>query len=214
MIILIGGEKGGTSKSTLATHVAVVRALAGHDVLLLDTDTQGSASLWSQLRDASEIKLRIPCIQKFGQGVQSEVCDLATRYEDIIIDAGGRDSAELRAGLVVAQRVFTPVQSSQFDLWSLEKMDELVATAKGFNETLEAYMIITRAPTHPPIREVQEARTFLQDFTHYALTRTVIYERVAWRKASRQGLSVGELERQDYKASNELKLLCEGIFRE
>jgi len=38
--------------------------------------------------------------------VQSEVRDLATRYEDILIDAGGRDSAELRAGLVVAQRVF------------------------------------------------------------------------------------------------------------
>lgn len=214
MIVLIGGEKGGSSKSTLATNIAAVRALSGRDVLLLDTDTQGSASLWSQLRDESEIKPRIPCIQKFGSGIQSEVRDLATRYEDIIIDAGGRDSAELRASLVVANRVFTPVQSSQFDLWSLEKMDELVATAKGFNDQLEAFMVITRAPTNPSIREVQEARAFLQDFTHYALTRTTIYERVAWRKASREGRSVVELGRQDYKASNELKLLCEEIFCE
>ena len=214
MIVLIGGEKGGTAKSTLATNVAVVRARAGHDVLLLDADAQGSASMWSQLRDASAIKPRIPCIQKFGQGVQAEVRDLSSRYEDIIIDAGGRDSTELRAALVAAQRVFTPVLSSQFDLWSLEKMDELVATAKGFNETLEAFMVITRAPTNPSIREIQEAREFLQDFTHYRLCRTVIYERVAWRKASRQGLSVIELERQDHKASGELKLLCEDMFRE
>src|SRR5687768_4900624 len=68
MIILIGGEKGGSSKSTLATNVAVVRALAGHDVLLLDTDTQGSASLWSQLRDASEIKPPHPLHPKIWPG--------------------------------------------------------------------------------------------------------------------------------------------------
>jgi chromosome partitioning protein len=214
MIVLIGGEKGGSSKSTLATNLAVLRALGGRDVFLLDTDKQGSASLWSQLRDEAGIKPAIPCMQKFGQGVQAAVRDLATRYEDIIIDAGGRDSAELRASLVVTHRVFTPVQSSQFDLWSLEKMDELVATAKGFNKDLEAYIVITRAPTNVMMREVQEARDFLQDFEHYTLAQTVIYERSVWRKASRQGRSIVELDRQDYKASNELKLLGEEIFSE
>jgi chromosome partitioning protein len=214
MIVLIGGEKGGSSKTTLATNLAVVRALSGHDVLLLDTDVQGSASLWSQLRDQAEIKPRIPCMQKFGQGVRSEVRDLAARYEDIIIDAGGRDSAELRASLVACQRVCTPIQSSQFDLWSLEKMDELVATAKGFNEQLDAFIVITRAPTNVMMREVEEARDFLHDFAHYTLAPTIIYERSAWRKASRQGRSIVELDRQDPKASNELRLLCEEIFRE
>jgi chromosome partitioning protein len=214
MIVLIGGEKGGSSKSTLATNLAVARALSGHDVFLLDTDTQGSASLWTQLRDAADIKPHIACMQKFGQGVQAAIRDLATRYDDIIIDAGGRDSAELRASLVVCQRVYTPVQSSQFDLWSLEKMDELVATAKGFNALLEAYIVVTRAPTNIMMQEVGEARAFLQDFAHYTLAHTVIYERAAWRKASRQGRAVIELDRQDYKASNELKLLCEEIFRE
>jgi chromosome partitioning protein len=214
MIVLIGGEKGGSSKSTLATNLAVLRALTGRDVFLLDTDTQGSASLWTQLRDEADIKPGIPCMQKFGQGVQAAVRDLATRYEDVIIDAGGRDSAELRASLVVAHRVFTPVQSSQFDLWSLEKMDELVATAKGFNKDLEASIVITRAPTNVMMREVQEARDFLQDFEHYTVAQTVIYERSVWRKASRQGRSIVELDRQDYKASNELKLLGEEIFSE
>ena len=44
MVILIGGEKGGTGKTTIATNLAALRALAGHDVLLVDTDSQGSAS--------------------------------------------------------------------------------------------------------------------------------------------------------------------------
>ena len=38
MIILIGGEKGGTGKTTIATNLAALRAMAGRDVLLVDTD--------------------------------------------------------------------------------------------------------------------------------------------------------------------------------
>ena len=40
MIVLIGGEKGGTGKTTLATNLAQMRAARGHDVLLVDTDKQ------------------------------------------------------------------------------------------------------------------------------------------------------------------------------
>lgn len=46
MIVLIGGEKGGTGKSTIATNLATIHALAGKDVLLLDTDSQASATFW------------------------------------------------------------------------------------------------------------------------------------------------------------------------
>ena len=45
MIVLIGGEKGGTGKTTIAT------SLAGRDVLLIDTDPQGSANYWAQSRN-------------------------------------------------------------------------------------------------------------------------------------------------------------------
>ena len=40
MILLIGGEKGGTGKSTIATNLAVQLALDGKDVMLLDADPQ------------------------------------------------------------------------------------------------------------------------------------------------------------------------------
>ena len=125
-IILIGGEKGGTGKTTLAVNLAALRALQGRDVLLIDTDIQASASYWAQSRDEAGIQPRVACIQKFGKGLQTEVRDLARRYQDLIIDAGGRDSAELRAALVVAERVYIPIQPSQFDIWTLGRMDDLV----------------------------------------------------------------------------------------
>ena len=49
MVVTIGAEKGGVAKTRLATHIA---ALAdGIDVVLLDTDKQGSATSWSRIRN-------------------------------------------------------------------------------------------------------------------------------------------------------------------
>ena len=80
MIVLIGGEKGGTGKTTLATNLAAMRALAGRDVLMIDTDPQGSANYWAQSRDEENITPRVACIQKFGKGLPKEVQDLAHRW--------------------------------------------------------------------------------------------------------------------------------------
>jgi chromosome partitioning protein len=129
MIVLVGGEKGGTGKTTIATNLAAKRALAGRDVLLVDTDQQGSANYWAQNREEPEAKPgRVACVQKSGKGLQAEVRDLAKRYEDIVIDTGGRDSVELRAALVVADKAYIPIQPSQFDIWTLDRMDGLVSS--------------------------------------------------------------------------------------
>ena len=81
-------------------------------MLLVDTDPQGSSSYWTQVRDEAGINPRVASIQKFGKGVQQELQDLSRRYQDIIIDAGGRDSIELRAALVVANLAVVPIQAS------------------------------------------------------------------------------------------------------
>ena len=63
MIVLIGGEKGGTGKTTIATNLAALRAMAGRDVLLVDTDPQGSASYWTTSRDENAIKPAWPAFR-------------------------------------------------------------------------------------------------------------------------------------------------------
>ena len=50
MIVLVGGEKGGVGKTTLAVNLAAMRRRAGHDVLLIDADKQASANLWAGIR--------------------------------------------------------------------------------------------------------------------------------------------------------------------
>lgn len=211
-IMLIGGEKGGTGKTTLATNLAAMRALAGRDVLLVDTDVQASASYWAQSRDEGKVQPRVACIQKFGKGLQVEIQDLARRYQDIIIDAGGRDSVELRAGLVVAERAFIPIQPSQFDMWTLGRMDDLVKTAQGFNPHLQAWVVISRASTNPSVTEATEAKELFSDFQHLQLANAVIRDRIAYRKAAREGRCVKEMRPADPKAVDEMQGLFIEVF--
>jgi len=212
MIILIGGEKGGTGKTTLATNLAAMRALANRDVLLIDTDPQGSANYWAQSRDDEKIIPRVACIQKFGKGLTTEVQDLTHRYQDIIIDAGGRDSVELRSALVVADKAFIPIQPSQFDIWTLNQMDELVETAKAFNPDIQANVIISRSSTNPSVHESDDTGKLLDDFDNLSLAGVIIRDRIAYRKAAKDGKSVVELKPKDSKAVNEMETLYKEVF--
>ena len=130
----------------------------------------------------------------------------------MIIDAGGRDSVELRGALVVAEQVFVPLQASQFDVWTLDRMDELVAQAQGINEGLRAFVVINRASPNPVVSEAQEAREFLTEFAHLGLVETLIRDRIAYRKAAREGLTVIELPQHDPKAAVEIQQLYTEVF--
>lgn len=212
MIFLIGGEKGGTGKTTLATNLAAMRALTGRDVLLIDTDPQGSANYWAQSRDEENITPRVACVQKFGKGLAAEVKDLATRYQDIIIDAGGRDSIELRSALVAAEKAYIPIQPSQFDIWTLDQMDTLVETAKGFNPNLKATVVISRSSTNPSVHESDDTGKLLDDFDNLSLSGVIIRDRIAYRKAAKDGQAVVELKPKDPKAVDEMETLYNEVF--
>lgn len=211
MIVLVGGEKGGTGKTTLATNLAAMRAAQKRDVLLIDTDPQGSASLWTEIRAESADVVRVGSIQKFGKGLAGEIRDLVGRYEDIVIDAGGRESIDLRAALTVADIAILPVQASQFDLWTIEKMSDLVGQAQAFNPNMRPLVVISRASTNTGSRDVEAARELIAEYPALECAETVIRDRVSFRRAAGDGKSVVELA-TDEKAAAEMQKLFGEIF--
>lgn len=214
MVVLIGGEKGGTGKTTLATNLAALRSNEGRDVLLVDTDKQGSASDWAAVREEVEGVPRISCVQVFGKQVTNQVQDLDARYDDLIVDAGGRDSVELRSAMVVTDRFYVPLQASQFDVWTIERMEELVEQAQAINPSLQARVFINRASPHPQVREAEEAEEILDEFEHLIFSKVVIHDRIAFRRAASGGIAVTETDAPDPKACREVQDLYDAIFEQ
>lgn len=209
MIVLFGGEKGGTGKSTLATNLAVWLARQGRDVLLVDTDLQRTASHWVDRRNAAAGLAKVHCAERRGN-VFHALRDLARRYDEVIVDAGGRDSEELRTALVAAQQVYVPLKASQPDIETSVHMNELVKLARAMNPGLVAVAIISMAPTNPSVHEAEEALDVLTELPELTRSGIVICERKVYRDAIAEGKGVVEMDNQ--KAIAEIEALAKEIY--
>jgi chromosome partitioning protein len=214
MITLIGAEKGGTGKTTMAVNLAILLAKLGRNVMVVDTDQQGSASNFFQVRDEGEVQPRVPCIQKFGKNLARDVMDISKHYEEILIDAGGRDSMELRYSMGIADRLYIPLRPSQFDVWTLEGMNDLVGQAQGLNTDLEAFVVLNMASPNPCTTDAADALELISDYENLKCAKTVIIERVAFQRSIREGLSVVELGPVDRKAYNEIIKLFKEVYND
>ena len=213
MIVLIGGEKGGTGKTTLATALAVLAAREGRDVLLVDTDRQGSATAWAAAREAAGAQPRIPCVGMRGKSVAGDLRAMAGRFADVIVDAGGRDSVELRYALTAAHRLYIPITPGQFDVWTLQTMADLIDQARPFNEGLQGHVVLNRASPNPVVGEAAEAGAAAGEYG-LGLARTILRDRIAHRYAARAGLAAVEESPADPKAVAELRGLYREVFGE
>lgn len=220
MIVLVGGKKGGTGKSTLATNLAAMRIeKAGHqNLLLIDTDSQASSSDWTYYRRDSG-KTGIECIQLFDKRIVSEIDSKADRYDDIVIDAGGRDSKELRYAMTVADVMCVPVGASQYDLNTVYDLDELVENARIPNPDLKCYVVINNFPNHAKLSEGEEGIEFLKQFENIIPLEFIIHHRIAFNRTAKEGLGVNELKNSsgstaDPKALKEIEKLYEVIYNE
>lgn len=212
MVIVFGGEKGGTGKTTLSTNITAMLAKRGKEVLLIDTDKQESASSWACTRT---VLPRIPCILKFGSSVREEIQHLKTKYSNIVVDCGGRDSTEFRAALLVADKAIIPMRPTQFDLWTIGKVNSMLADVLQINPTLKAFIVINASSTNPSVTESSDAKEYAaEEFEHISVTNAVIKDRIAFHKAASDGKSVEEILPIDQKAVAELKSLYEEIFNE
>ncbi|MCK6053084.1 ParA family protein [Moraxella osloensis] len=65
MIILLGSQKGGCGKSTIAINIACSLANLGKDVVLVDADPQQSSANWVRDRDETNLA-KVHCVQRYG----------------------------------------------------------------------------------------------------------------------------------------------------
>lgn len=213
MIVTVGNTKGGVGKTTLALNIAIARALAGRDVWLIDGDRQGTAQISVSIRAESGRNPGLACAQYAdGAALRSQVLQQAGKFQDIVIDAGGRDSTALRAALTLTDALVVPFQPRSYDVWALSDISALVEEARAVRDGLRVVAVLNFADPGTLAADNEEAAKAVGEYPQLEYLDTPIRRRKAFANAAGQGMSVLEMSPKDEKACHELGAFVSKLF--
>ncbi|XVJ51430.1 MAG: AAA family ATPase [Vampirovibrio sp.] len=209
MILAVGNIKGGVGKTTLAVNLTIALAQQGRDILLVDGDEQRTATTFTELRTEQLGQTGYTAVSLHGAAIRTQVRQLSPKYNDIVIDIGGRDTGSLRAALTVAETLLIPVQPRSFDIWAVDQVAELVKEAREINEGLRAFVILNGADAQG--RDNEESAEALREIEGLEFLPVSIGRRKAFPNAAATGRAVTEQTPKDSKAVEELTALLSAI---
>lgn len=188
-VIAVLNQKGGSGKTTIATHLARALQLDGADVLLVDSDPQGSARDWAAVRE--DQPLTVVGIDR--PTIDRDVKNVARKVDFVVID-GAPQAADLAVSAIkAADFVLIPVQPSPYDIWAADEVVKLIDEARVYKEGLKAAFVVNRKIANTAIgRDVGEA---LAAYPVPSLAASIT-QRVVFAEAAAQGLAVHEIDQE------------------
>ena len=203
MIILIGGEKGGSGKSCLAQNLAVYfTKYQSTRVLMVDCDPQRTTSDWIQARNNNPDLPSINCVQLYGK-IRNDLLSLESHYDVVIVDCGGQDNFALRAAMSVAEHTLIPLRPKRRDLKTVPHMEDILTTCKMVNPKLKASFVMTQCPALPSqANRIIEAKEVCATYGINVLN-AITYSRNIYDDSEENGASVLEMEPEG-KAAQEM----------
>ena len=112
------------------------------------------------------------------------------------------------SALILADLAIIPIGASMFDHSALVDLLEVIEMAYDYNPKLIVQLLMTRL--NPRSKDNVELLAFLKE-NHLKILTTILFERVEYRRATREGMTVIESKR-DMAASLELTNLKEEIL--
>lgn len=201
-ILVFLSQKGGSGKTTLAVHTAVAAVEAGLKVLVVDTDPQQSATVWSTARTADA-----PIVATVA-GTDLERVLAAARDEGVdlaIVDTAPHAAPDAARIARAADLVLIPCRPTAFDLAAAEQAARIVKAAGA-----RSMFVLSACPVRAP--EIGETRKALSDYG-LPVAPPEISDRRAFSRAIASGRAVTEFE-SDGRAADEIRNLWTWIRTE
>jgi len=150
-VVVLGNEKGGSGKTTIAMHLAVALLKAGQRVATIDLDgRQRTLTHYIERRRGwarrSDVDLELPthcCIARVESARvdENEAAEFADfhcavaaaqdRHDFVVIDTPPHDSYLMRLAHSIADTLVTPLNDSFLDLDVLATLDPVTLTVTG-----------------------------------------------------------------------------------
>lgn len=142
--VTMGNAKGGVMKTTLAVYIALILALTGEPVLLVDADDTNKTCLKWQAAAGEEWPASVTVVGYTGAAMSKQVTDLMARgFKHLVIDVGPTDKGVLKTAWMLTKLGIVPTQQHVGDVVQLtttfdllkemgERIDLNVMLAKSF----------------------------------------------------------------------------------
>lgn len=201
-VIAVLNQKGGAGKTTIATHLARALQLGGADVLLVDSDPQGSARDWAAVRETQEVTV----VGIDRPTIDRDLKNIA-RKDFVVIDGAPQASDLAVSAIKAASLVLIPVQPSPYDIWATADLVDLIKQRIEVTDGgLIAAFVISRAIKGTKIGgEIRDA------LTGYGLPilETNVTQRVSYPSTAAEGTTVLDSEPDSAAAQEILSLTAE-----
>jgi chromosome partitioning protein len=216
MIITIGAEKGGVAKTRLATHIAALAAGDGVDVVLLDTDKQGSAISWAKIREQENVLPRIQTLP-LPPSPAREVANLAEKYALVVVDIGAQNYRTMLECALISDLVLVPCGADQQEIEStLNVFDALRGIGpqhRSGSGKVPAAVVLTRVSQLEKAKATADIRALFaaEDISVF---KGHIAQRSSWLATGRTGRAVHELKGKErsQKAVDEMRAVYDEIL--
>lgn len=201
-VVAVLNEKGGCGKTTISTNLARGLQLENLEVMIVDSDVQGSARDWGAVDTDVE---KPPVIGIDRPTLHKNIPKVAGEADVVVVDGAARAEKMQTSAIKASDLVLIPVQPSAYDIWSSETLVDLVKARQEVAGKPDAAFVVSRQIVGTNLAgEAQEA---LESFDLPVLEgRTA--QRVIYAEAASQGLSVIDVDASS-KAASEIRQITE-----
>lgn len=204
-VIAVLNQKGGVGKTTIAVHLARAFQLSGNQVLLVDSDPQGSARDWA----AAKIDQPLTVIGVDRPTLERDIKRLVVGDGIVVIDGAPQLKVMAASAIKAADLAIIPVQPSPYDIWATAELVDLVKQRVEITEgRFQAVFVVSRIITGTKI-----GKEVFDTLSEYGLPilKSTISQRVIFAASAAGGETALDAE-PDSAAAREVKALAQEVL--
>jgi chromosome partitioning protein len=197
--VAVLNRKGGVGKTTLATNLARAIQLRGLEVVLVDTDPQGSARDWASTNEDVEV----PVTVDVDRPVLDTELPRLKGYDVAVIDGVAKMERMSASAVKASDLVLIPIRPSALSMWTAGELVDLIKSRQEVTGGPHAAFVLSQAIVGTNLAGEAEDALSRLELPVWSGTN----QRVAYAKAVGQGVSVLDIGAE--KASEEINALTD-----